>query len=110
MNEAKKAYANMILNVTKEAAARVMVSERKAARLEAEMKRSKDEVVFMLMRLKQMMDAKVVFFHYSDQPFPQQQHSDTFASDMSLGKRIPSDMSLGKLLTKTKYFKLMIKS
>ncbi|PWA65260.1 hypothetical protein CTI12_AA338450 [Artemisia annua] len=58
MNEVKKAYANMILNVTKEAAARVMVSERKAARLEEEMKRSKDEAVFMLMRLKQMMDAK----------------------------------------------------
>nr|GEW18811.1 hypothetical protein [Tanacetum cinerariifolium] len=59
MNEVKKAYANMILNVTQEAAARVMVSERKAVRLEAEMKRSKDEAVFMLMRLKQMMDAKV---------------------------------------------------
>ncbi|GKG60756.1 hypothetical protein Tco_0614318, partial [Tanacetum coccineum] len=34
--------------------------------------------------------------HYSDQPFPQQ-HSDTFASDMSLGKPIPSDMSLGNI-------------
>ncbi|PWA96410.1 hypothetical protein CTI12_AA040070 [Artemisia annua] len=63
MNEVKKAYANMILNITKEAAARVMVSERKAARLEEEIKRSKDEAVFMLMRLKQMMDAKHLWYN-----------------------------------------------
>ncbi|GJQ97375.1 hypothetical protein Tco_0008514 [Tanacetum coccineum] len=55
----KKAYADIILNTAKEAAARIMVSERKAARFEYELKTAKDDAVKMLLRLKQMMDFKI---------------------------------------------------
>ncbi|KAL3835142.1 hypothetical protein ACJIZ3_009878 [Penstemon smallii] len=55
----KKAYADIILNISKEAAARVMVSEKKVARYQNELKVSKEEGVRMLVRLKQMMDSKV---------------------------------------------------
>ncbi|KAG9129474.1 hypothetical protein Leryth_013058 [Lithospermum erythrorhizon] len=55
----KKAYADIILNTAKEAAARVMVSERKAQRFEHELKIAKEEGLRMLLRIKQMLDAKV---------------------------------------------------
>lgn len=55
----KKAYADIILNTAKEAAARIMVSERKAVRFEYELKNAKDDAIKMLLRLKQMMDIKV---------------------------------------------------
>ncbi|XP_039062555.1 uncharacterized protein LOC120207101 [Hibiscus syriacus] len=55
----KKAYAEIILNTAKEAAARIMVSERKAHRYQKELFASKDEALHMLVRLKQMLDAKV---------------------------------------------------
>ncbi|KAJ0785199.1 hypothetical protein HanOQP8_Chr02g0040451 [Helianthus annuus] len=55
----KKAYADIILNTEKEAAKRIMVSERKAVRLEYELKIAKEDAVQMLMRVKQMMDCKV---------------------------------------------------
>lgn len=55
----KKAYADIIFNTTKDAAARVMSSERKAARYQHELKVSKEEALQMLLRLKQMMDFKV---------------------------------------------------
>ncbi|XP_076908314.1 uncharacterized protein LOC143565128 [Bidens hawaiensis] len=54
----KKAYAEIILNTAKEAAARIMVSGRKASRLEHELKHAKEDGVNMLLRLKQMMDLK----------------------------------------------------
>ncbi|KAJ0723349.1 hypothetical protein HanPI659440_Chr08g0306921 [Helianthus annuus] len=57
----KKAYADIILNTEKEAAKRIMVSERKAVRLEYELKIAKEDAVQMLMRVKQMMDCKVCF-------------------------------------------------
>ncbi|XP_071731644.1 uncharacterized protein [Rutidosis leptorrhynchoides] len=55
----KKAYADIILNTAKEAAARIMLSERKAVRFEYELKHAKNDSMQMLLRLKQMMDSKV---------------------------------------------------
>ncbi|KAJ7956303.1 Nuclear mitotic apparatus 1 [Quillaja saponaria] len=55
----KKAYADIILNTAKEAAARIMVSERKAIRFQQELVSTKEEALRMLLRLKQMLDSKV---------------------------------------------------
>ncbi|KAJ0709136.1 hypothetical protein HanLR1_Chr09g0336951 [Helianthus annuus] len=55
----KKAYADIILNTAKEAAARIMVSERKASRFEYELKNAKEDAVRMLLRVKQMMDFQI---------------------------------------------------
>ncbi|KAI7754099.1 hypothetical protein M8C21_009614 [Ambrosia artemisiifolia] len=55
----KKAYADIILNTAKEAAARIMVSERKAIRLEYELKNAKEDAIQMLLRVKQMMDVQI---------------------------------------------------
>ncbi|XP_057780727.1 uncharacterized protein LOC130999233 [Salvia miltiorrhiza] len=54
----KKAYADIILGISKEAAARVMASEKKSVRFQHELKATKEEGVRMLMRLKHMMDAQ----------------------------------------------------
>ncbi|KAF3444721.1 hypothetical protein FNV43_RR14414 [Rhamnella rubrinervis] len=54
----KKAYADIILNTAKEAAARIMVSERKALRFQQDLCATKDEALRMLVRLKQMIDSK----------------------------------------------------
>ncbi|XP_021674541.1 uncharacterized protein LOC110660511 isoform X2 [Hevea brasiliensis] len=51
----KKAYADIILNTAKEAAARIMVSERKAQRFQRELFAAKDESLRLLLRLKQMV-------------------------------------------------------
>ncbi|GER38531.1 S-adenosyl-L-methionine-dependentmethyltransferases superfamily protein [Striga asiatica] len=56
--ELKKAYADVIFNMSKEAAMRVMSSEKRAARYQHELKVGKEEALRMLMRLKQMMDFK----------------------------------------------------
>ena len=58
----KKAYADIILNTAKEAAARIMVSERNAIRFQQELSTSKDEAFRILLRLKQMLDSKVLCF------------------------------------------------
>ncbi|XP_076947670.1 uncharacterized protein LOC143619679 [Bidens hawaiensis] len=55
----KKVYADIILNTEKEAAARIMVSERKAVRLEYELKHAKEDAIQMLTRLKHTMDSKI---------------------------------------------------
>ncbi|KAL6960677.1 hypothetical protein U1Q18_038441 [Sarracenia purpurea var. burkii] len=54
----KKAYADIILNTAKEAAARVMESERKALRFQQDTRATKDEALRMLLRLKKMLDSK----------------------------------------------------
>ncbi|CAA0820819.1 Unknown protein [Striga hermonthica] len=56
--ELKKAYTDVIFNMSKEAATRVMSSEKRAARYQHELKVGKEEALRMLMRLKQMMDFK----------------------------------------------------
>ncbi|AEE35640.1 hypothetical protein ISN44_As01g064530 [Arabidopsis suecica] len=55
----KRAYADTILNTTKEAAARVMVSEKKARRYQQELVTVRNEALHTLVRLKQMLDSKV---------------------------------------------------
>ncbi|KAI4343799.1 hypothetical protein L6164_011107 [Bauhinia variegata] len=55
----KKAYADIILNTAKEAAARIMMSERKAMMFQRELVSTKEEALRMLLRLKQMLDSKV---------------------------------------------------
>nr|GFC49867.1 hypothetical protein [Tanacetum cinerariifolium] len=64
MEALKKAYAEMILNTAKEAAAQTMASERKALRLQNELSNTKDEALRMLFRLKNMLDVKVLVFVY----------------------------------------------
>ncbi|KAJ7945931.1 Nuclear mitotic apparatus 1 [Quillaja saponaria] len=55
----KKAYADIILNTAKEAAARILMSERKAIRFQQELVSTKEEALRMLLRLKQTLDSKV---------------------------------------------------
>lgn len=55
----KKAYADTILNTAKEAAARVMVSERRARGFQQELVAVRDEALRTCLRLKQMYDSKV---------------------------------------------------
>ncbi|XP_044481407.1 uncharacterized protein LOC123208004 [Mangifera indica] len=55
----KRAYADIILNTAKEAAARIMVSERKAMRYQRELFAAKENSLRMLLRLKEMLDTKV---------------------------------------------------
>ncbi|KAL6175589.1 hypothetical protein ACLB2K_052228 [Fragaria x ananassa] len=55
----KKAYADIILDTAKEAAARVMVSEKRAVRLQREILYTKEEALRMLLRLKRTYDSKV---------------------------------------------------
>ncbi|KAK3031753.1 hypothetical protein RJ639_036633 [Escallonia herrerae] len=57
--ELKKAYADIILNTAKEAAARIMLSERKALRFQYELWAAKEEALQMMVRLKTMMDSKI---------------------------------------------------
>ncbi|KAK4767750.1 hypothetical protein SAY87_002891 [Trapa incisa] len=54
----KKAYAEIILNTAKEAAARVMASERGALRSQQDLNAAKNEALLLLLRLKKMIDAK----------------------------------------------------
>ncbi|KAL2335586.1 hypothetical protein Fmac_016799 [Flemingia macrophylla] len=54
----KKAYADVILNTVKEAAGRVMASERRTVMFQQELSSVKEEALDMLLRLKQMTDAK----------------------------------------------------
>ena len=58
----KKAYADIILNTAKEAAGRIMASERKALRFQHDLGVAKEQGLQMLLRLKHMMDSKVESF------------------------------------------------
>ena len=55
----KKAYADIILNTTKEAAARVMVSQRRALHFQNELASTKKDALRMLLRFKNMIHLKV---------------------------------------------------
>lgn len=57
----KKAYADIILNTAKEAAARIMASERQALRFEKDLSNTKDEALRLLVRVKQMIDSTVMY-------------------------------------------------
>ncbi|KAI6675303.1 hypothetical protein NL676_003209 [Syzygium grande] len=54
----KQAYAEIILGMAKEAAGRVMAAERRATQFQEELFSSKGEALRLLLRLKQMCDAK----------------------------------------------------
>lgn len=56
----KKAYADIILNTAKESAARILASERKALGFQQSLFATKEEAVATLLRLKGIMDSKVV--------------------------------------------------
>ncbi|XP_059294039.1 uncharacterized protein LOC132047149 isoform X1 [Lycium ferocissimum] len=58
MEAVKKAYAEIILNMAKEAAARVMASEKKALQYQQDLHSTKEEALRMLLRLKSMTDTK----------------------------------------------------
>ncbi|CAA0828455.1 Unknown protein [Striga hermonthica] len=58
MEAIKRAYAEMILNTAKEAAARVMAAELRSRRLEHDLVSTKDEAARMLLNLKQSIDTK----------------------------------------------------
>ncbi|KAI3440646.1 uncharacterized protein J3R85_003423 [Psidium guajava] len=55
----KKAYAEIILGMAKEEAARVMAAEKRASQFREELLGSKEEAMRLLLRLKQMYDAKL---------------------------------------------------
>ncbi|VFQ76524.1 unnamed protein product [Cuscuta campestris] len=55
----KKAYADIILNTSKEAAARIMASEQKALRLQHELQVVKEDALRTMLRIKQIMDSKI---------------------------------------------------
>ncbi|KAK3006897.1 hypothetical protein RJ639_015602 [Escallonia herrerae] len=57
--ELKKAHADIILNTAREAAARIMLSERKSLRFQHELCTAKEEALQMMVRLKKMMDSKI---------------------------------------------------
>ncbi|XP_023523812.1 uncharacterized protein LOC111787938 [Cucurbita pepo subsp. pepo] len=59
MEALKKAYADIILNTVKEAATRVLVSEREARYLQQDLSSFKDESLRLLLRLKNMVDSKM---------------------------------------------------
>ncbi|KAG9456746.1 hypothetical protein H6P81_001254 [Aristolochia fimbriata] len=55
----KRAYADIILNTAKEAAARILISERKALRYQQELSAAKEEALNTILRLKEVMDSKI---------------------------------------------------
>lgn len=63
MEAMKRACAEMILNTAKEAAERVMAADLIARRKEQELVSVKEEAAAMLLRLKQMVDAKVTIIY-----------------------------------------------
>ena len=58
----KRAYADVILNMAKESAARIMASEQRALRFKHDLHRMKEEAVGTLVRVKGILDSKVFFF------------------------------------------------
>ncbi|XP_038982615.1 uncharacterized protein LOC103700046 [Phoenix dactylifera] len=59
MTALKRAYADMILNMAKESAARILESERRAIRLQHSLSLAKEEALATLLRLKSIMDLKI---------------------------------------------------
>ncbi|XP_078446297.1 uncharacterized protein LOC144715240 [Wolffia australiana] len=53
----KRAYADVILNMAKESAARIVASEQKALRFKQDLSRTKDEAISTLVRVKSILDS-----------------------------------------------------
>ncbi|KAK6928259.1 hypothetical protein RJ641_006850 [Dillenia turbinata] len=86
----KKAYADIILNTTKEAALKIMISERKALRIQYKLKTTKDEAIRILVRMKQMLDAKDA--EAMDKTLNQQRKVDELEAQLSEAEEIISDL------------------
>ncbi|GER27107.1 60S ribosomal protein L4-B [Striga asiatica] len=86
----KKAYADVILSISKEAAARVMASEKKSVMYQHELKVAKDEGLRMMLRLKQMMDYQI----YQSQAtlLNQQKKIDELEAQLQEAEDIVSDL------------------
>uniref|UniRef100_A0A803M1F9 Uncharacterized protein n=1 Tax=Chenopodium quinoa TaxID=63459 RepID=A0A803M1F9_CHEQI len=69
MTALKKAYAEIILNTAKEAAARIMASERKSQQFHHDLNCTKEEALRLLLRQKQTMDAKGLEFVVMEMKF-----------------------------------------
>ncbi|KAH7674604.1 Myosin rod fragments domain-containing protein [Dioscorea alata] len=59
MASLKKAYADVILNMAQESAARILVSERRAVGFQRSLFAAKDEAVSTLLRLKSVLESKI---------------------------------------------------
>ncbi|XP_010942176.1 uncharacterized protein [Elaeis guineensis] len=59
MTALKRAYADMILNMAKESASRILESERGAIRFQHSLSLTKEEALAMLLRLKSIMDSEI---------------------------------------------------
>lgn len=59
MMEMKKMYADLMLHSAQEAAAKIVMSERRAFRFQKEAEFAKNESLGMVIRLKQSMGSKV---------------------------------------------------
>ena len=64
MEALKKAYAEIILNTSKEAATRVMAAERKALCFHHDLVSLKEESLRMFLRLKENFNSKVGSFGF----------------------------------------------
>lgn len=56
----KRAFADVILNTAKESAARILASERRVLQLQQSLSLAREESLDMLLRLKSIMDSKVM--------------------------------------------------
>ncbi|XP_065880075.1 uncharacterized protein [Euphorbia lathyris] len=86
----KKAYADMILNTAKEAASRVMTSERKALRFQQDLFAAKSEAFRLLVHLKQMIDAKAIEAEISS--FSQQTKIDELEAQLQEAEGVIVDL------------------
>lgn len=64
MTALKRAYADIIFNTTEESATRILASERRALQLQQNLSLVKEESLTMLLRLKAIMEAKVLPLSY----------------------------------------------
>lgn len=58
----KRAYADVILNTAKESAARILAADRRVLQSQHSLSLAMEESLAMLLRLKSIMDAKVIAF------------------------------------------------
>ncbi|KAL1198214.1 hypothetical protein V5N11_002523 [Cardamine amara subsp. amara] len=86
----KKAYAEMILNTATESAARVMVSDRKSACFHHDLCGTKDEALRLLVRLKQMIDAKTIESEITSSN--QQRQIDVLEAQLQEAEEIVTDL------------------
>ncbi|GLT33341.1 hypothetical protein SLA2020_079390 [Shorea laevis] len=86
----KAAYAEIVLNTTTEAAARVIVSEKKAVRFQQDLSTTKEESLHLLVRLKQMTNAKTIEADITS--FNQQKKIDELEAQLHEAEDIITDL------------------